>query len=115
MQIGPKGHNIFTQLHGMNSLIVGKVFIGWARKVFVPSFVAYSIKNNALKAVIVLYGPLNTLKACHLRHDFFGKVHIATDQVSFAVWAKAHIVSVPSNEASIYTPLTPKPERCDVR
>ena len=94
MQIDTASNNIFAQLHCPNSLNVGKMFISWARKMFMPMSVANSIKHDALKAMVVLHGPPDLTVAHHLRHDLFGKGHITADEVCSADWCGTHIISL---------------------
>ena|GEM_PF-2670335 len=90
MQIGAVGDNIFAQLHSMNRLITGEVFIRWSSEMFIPDTVAHSVENDALEAVIIVHGPPDAGIACHLWHDSFGEDNIAADKVGGAALGGIH-------------------------
>ena len=94
MQINTTSNNILTQLHSPKSLILSEMFVGRPCKIFIPSSVAYNVKNNALKAMIVLHWPLGLRVARHLWHNFCCKVPVAPDEIGSLALRTAHSVSL---------------------
>ena len=90
LQIGAIGDNVFAQLHSINRLFTGEVFIRWPSEMFIPDTVAHNIENDALEAVIIVHGPPDAGIARHLWHDLFGKDEIAADEVSSAALGRIH-------------------------
>lgn len=90
LQIGAIGDNVFAQLHSINRLFTGEVFIRWPSEMFIPNTVAHSIENDALEAVIIMHGPSDAGIAHHLWHDLFGEDEIAADEVSGAALGRIH-------------------------
>ncbi len=93
MQISAAVHNLFAQLHRPKSLILSKVFVGRPLKIIIPSSVANSIQNDALKAMIVLHWPLDFRFSRHLWHHFCSIVSIQSYKFREVAFTISHIVS----------------------
>ncbi len=58
------GKNVFAEAHRPSGLIDAQVPVSRPGNVIVPDAAADRIKDNALKTVIVAYGPAGTSRFC---------------------------------------------------